>query len=358
VLVVALGACGGGSAGAPPQEGVVIETAVPGRTPPVEEVAAPTATPVPVQSGRVTLNAVGDLMLERDIIDLMDEYGALYPFERVLHLLNDADITIANMEGTFTERGVRANKFYAFRTPPRFAVGLAQAGIDVVSLGNNHTMDYGETGLRDTLAALDEAGILHSGAGLNSNEARQPVFVEKNGLTLAFLSYASVLTEAHPAGPASPGVAAAEEAAIRQDVAAASREADLVIVSLHAGFEYRDAPNDQQRQLSRAAIEAGAALVLGHHAHVLQGWTQYRGGVIVYGLGNFVFDLDYYDLEELGPRPFQTLVLHLELSKDGVEAVTARPVFIDPDENRPVPATGERLAAIEARIRQLNAALE
>jgi poly-gamma-glutamate capsule biosynthesis protein CapA/YwtB (metallophosphatase superfamily) len=295
-------------------------------------------------------------MLDRDIITLMEENGSVYPFAAVLDLLADADITIANMEGTFTERGVQANKFYTFRTPPRHAVGLAQAGIDVVSLGNNHAMDFGAVGLQDTLDALDAAGIPYSGAGPDAAEARRAAFLERNGLRLAFLSYNGV-SEATFAGPSSAGVALADVSSIVADVTDAKLTADIVIVSLHAGVEYTDTPTQQQRSLATAAIDAGASVVLGHHAHVLQGWQEYGDGVIVWGLGNFVFDLDYYDLETLGPRPFQTLVLRLELSRGGVESVTSRPVFINPAQNRPVPATGDRLLEIEARIERLNAAL-
>jgi poly-gamma-glutamate synthesis protein (capsule biosynthesis protein) len=299
-------------------------------------------------------------MLARDIIRLMDENGSAFPYAAVQHLLEDADITIGNMEGTFTERGVRQDKFYTFRAPPRHAAGLAQAGFDVVSLGNNHAMDYGVVGLEDTIAALDAAGVHHSGAGLTAAEARKPAVLERNGLRLAFLSYnGAALSEATPAGPASPGVALAEVGAIQADVTAASAAADLVIVSIHAGVEYADTPAAQQHELANAAIGAGASLVLGHHAHVLQGWSQDigAGAVVVYGLGNFVFDLDFQDLATLGPRPFLSVILTFELTRDGVESVTAHPVFIDPARNRPVPATGERLQEVEARIDQLNSAL-
>lgn len=343
-------ACGVADPGASP----VVPEETPRQTP--EPVAAPSTSPTP-GSGPITLNAVGDLMLERDIITLMDEYGSAYPYAAVRPILADADITIGNMEGTFTERGTRANKFYTFRTPPRHARGLAEAGFDVVSLGNNHTMDFGVEGLADTLTALDAAGVKHSGAGVDAAAARKPALLEVRGTTIAFLSYNAVL-EATFATDTTAGVARAAEQAIRADVSAAAAVADIVIVSLHCGTEYQDAPTAEQRRLSRAAIDAGAAIVLGHHAHVFQGWETYGNGVIVYGLGNFVFDLDTDDLATLGPRPFQTAVLRFELSPAGeVLSVVARPVFIDPLENRPVPATGQRLVEIEDRIRQLNAAL-
>ncbi len=156
---------------------------------------APTHTLVPTPSGVVTIAAVGDVMLARDITTLMDEHGALYPFERVTGLLQNADITIGNFEGSFTEPGVAQPKLYTFRTPPRFAPGLAQAGIDVVSLGNNHIADFGPDGVADTLAALDAAGVKHAGGGMNEAEARLPAFVEAQGLRIAFLSYTDIMEE-------------------------------------------------------------------------------------------------------------------------------------------------------------------
>ena len=126
-------------------------------------------------------------------------------------------------------------------------------------------------------------------------EARSPVLTEVNGLRIAFLSYNAIL-EATFAGPSSPGVAYGSEGNVRHDVAYWKERSDVVIVALHAGTEYTDAPNGTQLAVSRAAVEAGAALVLGHHSHVLQGWGTWGDGVIVYSLGNFVFDLDGDDL--------------------------------------------------------------
>jgi poly-gamma-glutamate synthesis protein (capsule biosynthesis protein) len=304
----------------------------------------------------VTLNAVGDLMLERDIIGLMQQNGAVFPFASVKDQLAAADITVANMEGTFTDRGDQASKFYTFRTPPRFAAGLKEAGIDVVALGNNHTMDFGDVGLGDTLDALDAAGVPYSGAGSNEEEARKPVILEAQGLRLAFFSYNAVL-ESTFAASASPGVARATAGNIAADVAAAKPNVDLVIVSIHGGTEYSDTPTAEQRSLAHAAIDAGATLVLGSHPHVLQGSERYGNGFIIYSLGNFVFDLDFDDLATLGPRPFQTMILQIELSKNGVESVSHVPVYIDPAENRPIIASGETASQVEDRIEQLNAGL-
>ena len=322
---------------------------------------APTAaliTPTPAAATStldrvVTIAAVGDIMLARDLVTLMHQHGALYPYERVAHLLRDADLTVANLETTFTERGVAADKLYTFRTPPRFAAGLAGAGIDVVSLGNNHTADFGPAGIEDTLAALDDVGIRYAGAGADEAAARQPTFVDVRGLRIAFLSYTDVLENTF-AGPDRPGVAFAAEEAVAADVASARARADVVVALFHFGVEYTDAPQPDQQRLARAAIDAGALLVLGHHPHTLQGWERYRGGLIAYSLGNFVFDLDDEDLANLGPRAFQSAVLFVTLSDDEVLDVRAEPVVIDELENRPRPADPAEAAEIHERIDALN----
>ncbi|MCH7780840.1 MAG: CapA family protein [Acidobacteria bacterium] len=138
------------------------------------------------------------------------------------------------------------------------------------------------------------------------------------------------------------------------DVVAAREIADVVVVSLHSGKEYADEPNAAQVELSHAAIDAGALLVIGHHPHTLQGLEEYNGGLIAYSLGNFVFDLDAGDLESLGPRAFETVVLYVTLTEDEIVGVRMEPVFIDVLENRPRPATEAEARAILERVDALN----
>jgi poly-gamma-glutamate synthesis protein (capsule biosynthesis protein) len=320
----------------------------------VETIASPPPVATSTPDGIVTIGAVGDVMLDRDVETLMATHGALYPFELVAGLLQNADVTIANLESALTNRGVEQIKAYTFRVDPRFAGGLTQAGIDVVSLGNNHTADYGPEGVEDTIAALDAAGVANSGAGMDEASARRPAFVDAEALRIAFLSYTDIFENTF-AGPGSAGVALATVDAIGADVRAARAQADVVVVSLHFGIEYTDAPQASQQQLARAAIDAGALLVLGSHPHTLQGWEHYGDGLIAYSLGNFIFDLDEEDLTNLGRRAFDTAVLYVTLSSGGVIDVRAEPVTIDPNENRPRPATVEEAAAILTRIDELNA---
>ncbi len=320
-----------------------------------EESATPTLSP----PGVVTLSAVGDVALARELADRIDTYGPGYPFELVRHLIARADVSFANLEGVIGVRGAPVAKSYVFRNPPEHIRALIDGGVDIVSLANNHTLDYGPDGLVDTMLAASTNGIAHVGAGVDEPSAYVPALLNVNGVRLAFLAYANVPPEAAfdtrqlAAGPGKPGVAWATEEAVRRDVTAAKRRADHVIVSFHFGDEYRDAPNALQVSLARAAIDAGASVVLGHHPHVLQGIETYRGGVIAYSLGNFVFDLDDVDLANMGPEPILSMVLTVRLSRTAVLGYDTTPVVLDPATDRPRPADPDEQALFAERLETL-----
>ncbi len=247
-------------------------------------------TEVRAQSSEITVSAVGDIMLGGTATPELAREGYDYPFERVLSLLRDADVTFGNLEGPLTQRGEAARKQYVFRSPPqRVAPALARAGFDVVSLANNHTMDYGFEGLRDTMQALADAGVRYAGAGENLGAARRPALLDVNGVRLAVLAYSLTFPEEFWATDDRPGTAFGHEHQVRADVAAARAQAAVVLVSFHWGQEGSAQLREYQRKLGHAAIEAGAIAVIGHHPHVLQGIERYRDGVIFYSLGNFVF---------------------------------------------------------------------
>ena len=304
-------------------------------------------------------------MLGRGPGEDIRRYGPSYPFQLVADALRQADIAFANLEAPITEGGVPANKDYVFRAPASAAESLAAAGIDVVSLANNHALDYGPEGLSDTMAALQSSGIVYVGAGPDEAAARRPAIVTVKGLRLAFLSYVntpddsvsgfSVASTAATVDRA--GVAWATPEAVAQDVAQAARQADIVIVSLHTGFEYREAPNALQLQLAHAAIDAGASLVLGHHPHVLQGIEEYKGGLIAYSLGNFVFDLDAADYAQPGLPSSLSLILRVRLGPAGVGGYDLLPVLIGEADGRPRLVSGQEAKPVEERMARLSAAL-
>jgi len=204
--------------------------------------------------------------------------------------LAGADIAMVNLECPITVRGVRVPKPYNFRMPPRYTRLLSGAGIDIVSLANNHIFDYGKEGLFDTISYLDSAGVRHVGAGRNQEEAYRPVVYRIGGHAVAYLAYYGG-GESPGAGKNRPGVARRDLGLVTAALKAVRTDscATYVVVNLHWGTEKAERPDPAQRAFARALIDAGADAVIGHHPHVLQGIERYRAGVIVYSLGNFVF---------------------------------------------------------------------
>jgi poly-gamma-glutamate synthesis protein (capsule biosynthesis protein) len=209
-------------------------------------------------------------------------------------LLSGADVTMVNLETAITDRGTKAPKDYNFRAPAAAFGALRSAGVDVVTVANNHGQDYGEIGLRDTLAAARAARFPLVGAGLDDDEAFAPWRTTVKGQRLAFFGVTHVLDSnlrsAWTARPGKPGLASAyEEARLLRAVREARAGSDTVVVYLHWGTERRACPNDRQLDISRKLAEAGADVVVGSHAHVLLGAGRLGRAFVAYGLGNFVF---------------------------------------------------------------------
>ncbi|MEX0781299.1 MAG: CapA family protein [Dehalococcoidia bacterium] len=258
---------------------------------------APTATPTPTP-GPLTLVAVGDMMLARSVGQRVLSDGPEVVFgEAVAAILREADLAIGNLECAVSERGEPQPKGYTFRAPPAAVEALELAGFDMVSLANNHALDYGPDALHDTVMHLEDRGIRAVGAGPDLPAASAATILERGGLRIAFVGLVDVPPEGPgfsrdtwEAGPDSWGVAWADEETVRAAVAAAAESADIVVALLHFGFEYHTTPSAAQRTLAHTAIDAGASLVIGTHPHVLQEVEEYGGGLIAYSLGNFVFD--------------------------------------------------------------------
>jgi poly-gamma-glutamate synthesis protein (capsule biosynthesis protein) len=274
----------------------------------------------------VKLAAVGDLMLDRALGYAIQQGQIDYPFAQVAAVLSRADLTVGNLESALGDSGNPANKSYTFQAPAAAAESLTVAGFDLVSLANNHAMDFGEGSLLEGIELLNRQGISTIGAGMNSAMAREPVILEVNGMRIAFLGYVNVPVEVSgfdtrswEATEVSPGLAWAHLDDITQDVGTADKNADLVIVVLHSGYEYVEAPSEPQQLAAKTAIDAGADLVIGHHAHVLQGIEFYNDGVIAYGLGNFAFEID---------GDPTTAVLNVWLDRDGVRELEIIPAII------------------------------
>lgn len=287
----------------------------------------PTSPPTP--SLQVTLDAVGDIMLGRTVGERLLAQDPGIVFAGVQSALDSADVRVGNLECALTDRSTSEHKKYPLQAPPEAAQALSLGKFDVVSLANNHAMDYGYQGLTDSQNYLNQYGVATVGAGANSTAAHTPVILERNGLRLAFLAYVDVPVEmdgfdAHDwiATESKPGIAWAYPDQIKVDVTAAKQQADVVIVLLHSGYEVPSNVTMGQKQEAHAAIDAGAAVVIGSHPHILQSIERYHGGLIAYSLGNFVFD-DYRGISNA------TIILRVVLTRQGVQSYDYIPVLIE-----------------------------
>ena len=319
--------------------------------------AAPTTSfaedPPPDQppSGVVRLMAVGDVMLAQSIGRRIVRDGAMAPWAKVKGYFEQADLVVANLECTISKRGTAWPKTFTFRAPPVAADSLVSAGIDVVSVANNHSLDYGQDAFADTLTLLDQRAIGHAGGGPNLSAARAPLIVERNGLRIAFLGYVLPFggrprfsTRQWAATDTKAGLALGTPEVVTHDVTAARQLADVVVVMVHGGLEYSSRPSRAVKAFDKAAIAAGATLVIGHHPHVLQGFVTQGTSVIAYSIGNFVFD--YFK----GPMN-DTAILDVTLSANGVEKLDWIPIVIQ--KGFPRPARNEEATRIMARLRPL-----
>ncbi len=252
--------------------------------------AAGTAAERPPSADEITIAAVGDIMLGHRAGPYLDREGPGYPFVSVLPVLRQAHVVIGNLESPISLRGTAVeNKKFTLRAAPVAVAALKAAGIHVVTLANNHTMDFGPLALQDTLTVLGENNILYAGAGMNLEDARAPAFLKVGDQTLAFLSYSLTFPLEFYASAGRPGTAPGYREFVKRDIRKARPKADLVVVSFHWGAELMTTAKDYQRELGRLSIDWGADLVLGHHPHILQELELYRGRLIAYSLGNFVF---------------------------------------------------------------------
>lgn len=299
---------------------------------PVEAAAVPQAAAAPAVDERppreaitgsdpVTLAFAGDTHFENQLRSVAADPAGLAALKP--HL-SAADVTIVNLETAITSEGTRVpGKQFTFRTPASALTTLAEAGVDVVGLANNHAVDFGSDGLADTLAARADAPVTLMGVGANEAEAFAPVVVTVDGVSVALLNATQLreqTTVQHGAGPDKPGVASAVTpdrlvAAVRD----AARRHDVVVAFLHWGVEREFCPSAAQFSLTRALADAGADALIGSHAHRVQGagWT--GSTYVAYGLGNFIwFKDDTFPGRSTG-------VLTISIDKARVEARRALP---------------------------------
>lgn len=250
------------------------------------------------KKGDITLSFVGDVSLADnwDIMPKYDErkigiYGVLD--EEVLSIMNNADIMVANNEFTLSNRGTRLNKAYTFKGDPKRASIYKEMGVDLVSLANNHIYDYGHDAFIDTLNTLKSQDIAFVGAGNNIEEAKKPYYYIINGYKIAFLN----ATRAEK-NIITPEATLNKEGVFRcydpslfiEEIQKAKQESDYVVALIHWGKEQSHNLEQVQIDTGKKYIDAGADVLVGSHAHVLQGMEIYNGKLIAYNLGDFLFN--------------------------------------------------------------------
>ncbi len=275
---------------------------------------------VPEAPARLTITAVGDLMchkLQYEAARTKDGYDFREAFSVIKPELAGADLTIGNLETTFAGPEKHYSEYPIFNTPDAFASALADAGFDIVTTANNHTLDKRFTGLSRTLDILDGEGIAHTGS-YRSEEEDRILFVKRNGITTAVMAYTYGTNGIALEKGKEFALNKIDEAKIREDIALAKEQrANLIIVALHFGQEYQQTSNDAQKALTAACFDEGADIVLGTHPHVVQeallepvtdrfGVTKNR--FVAYSLGNFI------SAQRTFPRAAGVIV-HLEIEK-------------------------------------------
>lgn len=243
-------------------------------------------------STSTTLVFVGDIMLDRGVEKLILGSGGgdfNFPFLN-LAKIKDADILFGNLEGPVSDQGRDLRNLYSFRMSPKVVPVLTTQGFDVLSVANNHAGDWTLSAFIDTFAKFKDSNISLIGGGLSRSEAIEPKIFEKNGIKFGYLGFSDVGPVGIKVASSTAGVLLASDPQAPEIIKQAAAKVDVLIVSYHFGNEYEKKSNWRQRELAHLAIDNGARVVVGHHPHVVQETENYRGGMIMYSLGNFIFD--------------------------------------------------------------------
>ena len=259
--------------------------------------------------------ALGDIMLDREVGKRYFAAPRDFQLSELADYLSRYDLVIANLENPVGLRGnphPKQDPHVAFRCHPDTLQVLNNLNVDVVTLANNHLLDYGAETLADTLDHLDNAGIKHLGAGRNYEEANRPVIVNVGGGTVAIVATVMIYSAStERASGNRPGVADFNIKRLLKQIRALKGQGHAVIATIHWGIEYCLYPIPYQRQQAKAMIDAGASLIVGHGPHFPQGIEPYKHGQIVHSLGNFIFDEPY-------PNSKRSFIYGADINSSGV----------------------------------------
>ena len=273
-----------------------------------------------------TILFAGDTMLGRLVNEVIKEKGYNYPWGNVLPQLKKADLRIINLETTLTSSEEKEPKVFNFKSNPEHVKVLQAAQIDIVNLANNHSKDFGNEGLLETIKVLESAEIKHVGAGKNNIEARNPIIVTANGIKIGILG----ATDNEPTWIATKSGPGANYFHVQQldqllaDIKALKQKVDIAIVSLHWGPNMRLRPTQEYIDAAHKMIDAGADIIQGHSAHLFQGVELYHNKLIMYDTGDFVDD--YHVDRTL--RNDWSFLFFVTINKKGIQGVKLIPILI------------------------------
>lgn len=272
--------------------------------------------------------SIGDILLSGIVAELIRNKAPDSPFTFVSSIFKESHFAFANLECPLSDRGNPLKNKCCLSSPPEAAKSLKSAGFNILSLANNHIFDYGYEGFEDTVSLLKENNISYFGAGKNLEEARKPAVLSANGPSIGFLGYSWDFIGSINATKSKFGTAPLDGNMIIEDVQRLKEHADIVVVSLHWGYDRERYPLLSHVKLAHRIIDAGTTLILGHHPHVLQGIESYEEGMIVYSLGNFLFpDVSYKRYNPIQkPENKESIIFQCSLSPKGVDPVNIIPV--------------------------------
>jgi poly-gamma-glutamate capsule biosynthesis protein CapA/YwtB (metallophosphatase superfamily) len=316
---------------------------------------SPSSSPSPTTLPAVTVCAGGDVMGAWGVDAAIRAHGADYVMHGIKPVLSAADFAFFNLESPLSNLGSpQLWKDVYFRGNPALAGAIARAGVDVVGMANNHCLDYKAPALLDTIRRMNSLGVKVCGAGANATAAYRFAYVTRGGVTVAFMQWTDIMPPGYAATATSPGAAVGPGwsayntmTKFKAMIRAAKQKADYVVVALHWGVEGTHYPIAMQVAQGRAAIDAGADLVMSHHPHFLQGIEKYHGGLIMYSFGDLVFP----------PRSLpaaQTVLMTSKITRTSIVA-TMVPVILD-GQGVPRIAHGSMAASILTQLRTYSAA--
>ncbi|MED4692638.1 CapA family protein [Peribacillus frigoritolerans] len=287
----------------------------------------------------LTMTMVGDVMMGRYVEEVTEKHGYEYLFRYMKPYFSNSDYVSGNYEHTALKEEV--SNYKGADTPIRLnsntsgVEAVKDAGFSVVSLANNHMMDYEEQGLLDTIDEFKSADMHYVGVGSNTAEAKNSIdYADVNGVRVATLGFTDVYGKDAVSKSDKAGLLNSNPDLLFEMIGKASDakqgNADLVVVNMHWGQEYSTSTTDRQKDLAKAIIDAGADIIIGHHPHVLQSFDVYKDGIIFYSLGNFIFDQGW-------TRTKDSAMVQYHLANDGKATIDVVPLQIE--EATPRPAT-------------------